>query len=101
MKKKPRAEGTLKLKLKSKKHLDSIMRALGPELVHSASDRARVVMVPRGNLLTLQFQAHDSSALRAVMSSYLRMLVASLGVLESVSTVLEARRRSRLIDNAR
>jgi tRNA threonylcarbamoyladenosine modification (KEOPS) complex Pcc1 subunit len=41
-------------------------------------------MVTRGSSLTLRFEADNSAALRAILSSYLRLLSASLNVCNSL-----------------
>jgi len=62
----------------------AVADALTPELSHSAGEKARASIVTRGKALSLRFEARDSTALRAIMSSYLRMLAATLNVSKSL-----------------
>jgi tRNA threonylcarbamoyladenosine modification (KEOPS) complex Pcc1 subunit len=48
--------------------------------MHPAGRKAQAVILTRGKTLKLMFQAKDTSTLRAVFSSYLRILAASLKV---------------------
>lgn len=64
--------------------MKAIAQGLSPELRHPASERANARIVIRGGKLSLRFEASDSAALRAIMSSYLRLLAASLNVSDSL-----------------
>jgi tRNA threonylcarbamoyladenosine modification (KEOPS) complex Pcc1 subunit len=68
----------------TRQQVDAIAQGLGPELRHPAGERAIARMVTRGRKLSLRFEANDSAALRAIMSSYLRLLAASLKVSDSL-----------------
>jgi len=48
--------------------------------MHPAGKKAHATILTRGKTLRIAFQANDSSTLRAIFSSYLRMLAASLKV---------------------
>ncbi len=74
----PKAYASLRIAFRSKKQMNSIVEALKPELLHPAGNKARAKIVTRGRSLKLSFEAKDSTTLRAIFSSYLRMLRASL-----------------------
>ena len=78
------ARATIGVVFSTRQQVDAIAQGLGPELRHPAGDRAIARMVTRGRKLSLRFEANDSAALRAIMSSYLRLLAASLKVSDSL-----------------
>jgi len=82
----PRARATaiLRVTFSSKGRLRAIAEALRPEASHPAGEKARAILSVRARTLTLVFEAKDSSALRAIMNSYLRMLSASLTTIDSL-----------------
>jgi tRNA threonylcarbamoyladenosine modification (KEOPS) complex Pcc1 subunit len=55
--------------------------ALRPEASHPAGEKAKANVIVHGNELRIKLRAYDTSALRAITSSYLRMLKAIGGVL--------------------
>lgn len=71
--------------------MTAIAQGLTPELRHSAGERAAVRIVIRGRKLSLRFEANDSAALRAIMSSYIRLLAASLNVSNSLMQLERSR----------
>jgi len=73
-----RASASLRIGFRTLRQMHAIADALRPETAHPASGKGRVKIVTRGRLLTFHFEAKDSTALRAIISSYLRMLAASL-----------------------
>jgi tRNA threonylcarbamoyladenosine modification (KEOPS) complex Pcc1 subunit len=60
--------------------MEAIAQALSPELSHPAGEKSAARLAKQGKALKLSFVARDSSSLRAIMSSYLRMLAATLNV---------------------
>jgi tRNA threonylcarbamoyladenosine modification (KEOPS) complex Pcc1 subunit len=64
--------------------MNAVTQALSPELSRPGSGRAKARLFVRGRQLSLQFEAKDSTALRAIMSSCLRMLAATLNVSTSL-----------------
>jgi tRNA threonylcarbamoyladenosine modification (KEOPS) complex Pcc1 subunit len=78
----------------------AVAEALAPELSHPAAEKAGAKIVTRGKALSLTFEARDSTALRAIMSSYLRMLAASLNVSNSLLE-LERVSQARKTDKSR
>jgi tRNA threonylcarbamoyladenosine modification (KEOPS) complex Pcc1 subunit len=81
---KPNAYAILRITLKSKRQINALYSALKPELMHPAGKKAQATILTRGRTLKLVFQAKDSSTLRAIFSSYLRMLAASLKVSDAL-----------------
>ena len=64
--------------------MKAVAEALGPEASRPAGEKGRVKILMRGKVLQLQFQAKDSSSLRAITSSYIRMLGAMVNVSNSL-----------------
>lgn len=81
----------LLLNLRSRRMADSIAKSLEPELIHPAGAKARARMKINRNSLELMFQARDTTALRAIMNSYLRMIGACIRVTETISKLDESR----------
>lgn len=82
--KSPLALATVSVIFRNVRQTRAIADALGPELFHPAGEKARARIDVRGRKLSLRFEAKDSTALRAIVSSYLRMLAASMNVSESL-----------------
>lgn len=79
-----KASAKVRVVFQSARQMRAVAEALIPELSHPAGEKARATIVTRGKALDLQFEARDSTALRAILSSYLRMLAASLNVSKSL-----------------
>jgi tRNA threonylcarbamoyladenosine modification (KEOPS) complex Pcc1 subunit len=73
-----RARASLRIAFRSERQMRAIADALRPEATYRAGSRARAVIVTRRRDLILRFEGKDSTTLRAIMSSYLRMIKASL-----------------------
>ena len=78
------AEAELNVLLRSRKEVNAIAAALGPESIHSAKGRGNARVTLRGHRLKIVLAARDSPSLRAIMSSYLRMLKATTTVCASL-----------------
>jgi len=78
------ASARLKIVLQSKREANAILDGLRPELQHPASKKAKALISTRGKSLVLRFEANNSTALRAIMNSYFRLLAASLGVCDNL-----------------
>jgi len=72
---------------RSKRERDAILNGLMPELQHPAGDKAKTSIKARGSSLIFQFEASSSTKLRAIVSSYLRLLTASFHVCENLITL--------------
>lgn len=85
------AHSKLRITFPSRKEMSATMLALKPELHYPAPKRAAVTLVGRGRNLILSVKARNSSALRAVLSSYLRMICAALNTLNELSQRTKAK----------
>lgn len=79
------ATATIRLKFRRKDHLTAIFQALEPETRTILSSRSKVSVKKDGNMLTLIFEAKDTSALRAALNSYLHWIRLTKGVLDNLS----------------
>jgi len=79
-----KARATVRVIFGTKQQADAIAKALSPELFHPAGERAMARLVVSGLTMSIHFEARDSIALRAIMSSGLRILAASLNVSDSL-----------------
>jgi len=80
-----KAQAIIRLNFSSEKQLKVVLEALKPETRSPATRRSKVEMKGEGNSLTLNFKARDTSALRAAINSYLRWILLTKSILESVS----------------
>jgi tRNA threonylcarbamoyladenosine modification (KEOPS) complex Pcc1 subunit len=69
-----KANAVIRLKLSSEKQLKTVLEALRPETETSVTSRSKVQMKAEGKSLVLEFMAKDTSALRAALNSYLRLI---------------------------
>jgi tRNA threonylcarbamoyladenosine modification (KEOPS) complex Pcc1 subunit len=69
-----KAQAVIRLKFSSEKQLNVVLGALKPETETSSTSRSKVNMKIEGQTLILDFRATDTSALRAAMNSYLRLI---------------------------
>jgi tRNA threonylcarbamoyladenosine modification (KEOPS) complex Pcc1 subunit len=76
----PKATGKIRLTFASNRQLNAMADALAAEFAHPAGMKARATLAVRPRRLELRFEAIDSAALRAIFSSHLRLLAASLNV---------------------
>jgi tRNA threonylcarbamoyladenosine modification (KEOPS) complex Pcc1 subunit len=68
------AQATIRLNFVSGKQLQVVLKALKPETETSSTHRSKVYMTTEGQGLVLDFRAKDTSALRAAINSYLRLI---------------------------
>jgi len=80
-----KAQAIIRLNFSSEKQLKVVLEALKPETRTPPTRRSEVQMKGEGNSLTLNFKASDTSALRAAINSYLRWILLTKTILESVS----------------
>ena len=83
-----KAQAIIRLNFSSEKQLKVVLEALKPETKTPPTRRSKVQMKGEGNSLTLNFRARDTSALRAAVNSYLRWILLTKNVLESVSELV-------------
>ena len=82
-----RAEAVIRLRFSSRRRLKVVLEALKPETRATLSRRCRAQIYGKENSLTLIFEARDTSALRAAVNSYLRWMLLTKTVVESVNLV--------------
>jgi tRNA threonylcarbamoyladenosine modification (KEOPS) complex Pcc1 subunit len=80
-------QATVNLNFPSEKRLKIVLGALGPETRISPTSRSRVQAEGEGNSLTLIFEARDTSALRAALNSYLRLIVVINDACSAMETI--------------
>jgi tRNA threonylcarbamoyladenosine modification (KEOPS) complex Pcc1 subunit len=88
------AEAEVRIYPRSRTQKNAIAASLTPETVYPAAEKAQANIVVRRHTVTIRFRARDSSTLRAIMSSYLRMAKATTSVCQSLLE-MEHRRRKR------
>jgi len=69
-----KAQAVIRLNFSSEKQLKAVLGALRPETETSSTPRSKVHMKTEAQSLILEFKANDTSALRASMNSYLRLI---------------------------
>jgi len=69
-----KARAIIRLNFSSEKQLKVVLKALKPEVETSTTRRSTVDIKAEGHGLVLEFAATDTSALRAVLNSYLRLI---------------------------
>ena len=69
-----KAQAVIRLNFSSEKQLKVVLGALRPETETSATPRSKVHMKTADQSLIVEFRARDTSALRASMNSYLRLI---------------------------
>ena len=69
-----KAQVVIRLNFSSEKQLKVVLQALRPETETSSTHRSKVHMKTEDQSLVLDFRARDTSALRASMNSYLRLI---------------------------
>jgi tRNA threonylcarbamoyladenosine modification (KEOPS) complex Pcc1 subunit len=75
-----KAQAVIRLNFSSKKSLNVVLGALKPETETSSTSRSKVGMKTEGQTLILDFRATDTSALRAVINSYLRLIGVAMNI---------------------
>jgi tRNA threonylcarbamoyladenosine modification (KEOPS) complex Pcc1 subunit len=69
-----KAQAVIRLNFSSEKQLKVVLGALRPETETSSTPRSKVHMKTEDQSLILEFRTKDTSALRASMNSYLRLI---------------------------
>jgi KEOPS complex subunit Pcc1 len=81
-----RAKATVRIKLPSRRHLETVLNSLRPELKSPTTLRSSATLKKEGLFLVLKLDAKDTVALRAALNSYLRWINSTLNVLEVLKT---------------
>jgi tRNA threonylcarbamoyladenosine modification (KEOPS) complex Pcc1 subunit len=82
------ASAKLSIQINSRRLADAIAKSLSPEIDHPAGAKARVRVQVKEKRLELIFLARDTTALRATMNSYIRMIGACLKVTEAIENAM-------------
>jgi KEOPS complex subunit Pcc1 len=69
-----KAQAIVQLIFSSERQLHAVLQALKPETETSSTHRSKVYISTKNKRLILDFKATDTSALRASMNSYLRLI---------------------------
>ena len=86
-----KASTMITLHFPSKKRLEMVLKALKPETeMHPSTRRSKIRVSGRQNSLTLNFEAEDTSALRAAINSYMRWIIL---INESLQTMEELNKK--------
>ena len=75
-----KAQAIVRLNFSSEKQLNVVLQALKPETETSFTHRSKVHMTTEDQSLVLDFRATDTSALRAAMNSYLRLISVAMNL---------------------
>ena len=82
-----RAKAVLRLKFPSEKRLETVCKALMPEIQRQATVRSTANLEKNGTFLILKVEARDTVALRAALNAYLRWINSMTSVLEVLKNV--------------
>lgn len=69
-----KAQAVIRLNFSSEKQLQVVLQALKPETETASTPRSKVHLKTENQSLILEFRATDTSALRAAINSYLRLI---------------------------
>jgi len=75
-----KAQAIIRLNFSSEKQLQIVLQALKPETETSSTRRSKLYMKAEGQGLVLDFKAKDTSALRAAINSYLRLISVAINL---------------------
>ena len=75
-----KAQAVVRLNFSSEKQLNVVLQALKPETETSSTHRSKVHVKTEDQSLVLDFRATDTSALRAAMNSYLRLISVAMNL---------------------
>jgi len=81
------AQATLRIGFRSRNSMHAVAEALKPELTGFTRGRARAQIRTQGRSISLHLEAKDTTALRAIVSSYLRLLTASLRTCDALAAI--------------
>jgi tRNA threonylcarbamoyladenosine modification (KEOPS) complex Pcc1 subunit len=85
-----KAQTIIRLRFAAQKNLNAVLKALAPETLKPATSRSLVKVESQNSVLILRFEAADTSALRAVINSYLHW---TLLAMDTISR-LESRKKT-------
>jgi len=79
-----RARAVLRLQFPSERFLETICKALTPEVEKTPTTRSTASLEINGNCLILKVEAKDTVALRAALNAYLRWINSTAKVLKTL-----------------
>jgi tRNA threonylcarbamoyladenosine modification (KEOPS) complex Pcc1 subunit len=77
-----KAKAVIRLKIPSKRHLETVFEALKPEVTKSLTARSSADLKKTDTFLVLKVEARDTVALRSALNAYLRWINSMTNVLE-------------------
>jgi tRNA threonylcarbamoyladenosine modification (KEOPS) complex Pcc1 subunit len=77
-----KGKSSIEIPLESKRTAELLLAALSPETKSGPSDRATTNVSIRDNILVIEVEADDITALRAAMNSYMAWVSACLRTIE-------------------
>gem|GEM_PF-3160172 len=83
----------IEINFQSAKQLESVFNSLLPELPNSQGNRAHATTKMFNRTLQLNFEADDPTALRAIISSFLRLTRAALNACDVINVVTKQPRQ--------
>ena len=75
-----KTQAVIRINFLSEKQLKVVLQALNPEIETSFTQRLKVHLKTKNQTLILVFRAKDTSALRAALNSYLRLIVVAINL---------------------
>jgi tRNA threonylcarbamoyladenosine modification (KEOPS) complex Pcc1 subunit len=85
-----KTQATIRLRFTAQKNLNAVLKALAPETLKPATNRSLVKIKGESNVLILRFKAADTSALRAVINSYLHWVLLATDTLSKLESPKKA-----------
>lgn len=81
-----KAEATIRLRFTSRRHMETVRRALEPEAKRPIAARSIATLEKNGTFLVLKVESEDTVALRAALNSYLRWISSTTNVIGFLET---------------
>lgn len=91
-----KALATFSVSLHTAKEAEAIADGLRPEVFQPLPMKVGARITVSGRKLNLQFQARDTTSLRAIVSSHMRMLAAAINVSNSLLRLEQPSSRSEI-----
>lgn len=85
-----KAQAIIRLRFAAQKNLNAVLKALAPETLKPATNRSLAKIESENSALILRFEATDTSALRAVINSYLHWALLAMDALSRLESLKKA-----------
>ena len=85
-----KTQAIIRLRFATQKNLHAVLKALVPETVKPATNRSLAKIERENSVLVLRFEATDTSALRAVINSYLHWTLLAMDTLSRLESPKKA-----------